>query len=416
MKQYTLKNGVRVVQEAVPYVRSVAFGIWLGAGSRRETAHNNGISHFIEHMLFKGTSTRTAKEIAEYMDSIGGQLNAYTGKENTCFYAKTLDNHVEKAISLLCDMLFQSTFLEENIDTERSVILEEINMYEDSPEDLAYDNMTEAVWAGDALGRPILGTEQSLANINAQTMRQYMAQYYVPKNAVISVAGNFDHTAMQALIEQYFSQWAIGADVPYEDYEPLSFQAEQIYRPKEIEQVHLCLGYEGFAYEDNRFYTLQVMNAIFGGGMSSRIFQSIREEKGLAYTIYSHAARYQKAGIFSIYGGFNPNQTEAVMVTLKKEIELFKQKGVTPEELNRAKEQIKGGYIMSLESVSTRMQYWGKSIISAGKIQSIDDVMTRIDNVNQQKVHEIAQVIFNLETFCISAVGALKNVEAMKAF
>ena len=291
LKKFVLKNGVRVVCEYIPYVRSVTLGIWVKTGSRNENVRNNGVSHFIEHMLFKGTDKRSAAEIAESIDNIGGQLNAFTGKECTCYYAKTLDEHLDIAMDVLSDMLTNSTFTKKDIALEKRVILEEIGMYEDSPEELVHDILSETVWDGSAIGYPILGTAKSLRGINQETIKEYMKDRYTPGNMVISVAGNFDESKLEDMLETYFNS-GIPGDETENNVENVDFRPEVKVREKDTEQVHICIGFEGIKNGDDALYPLLAVNNIFGGGMSSRLFQKIREKKGLVYSIYSMMQDY----------------------------------------------------------------------------------------------------------------------------
>ncbi|HEX9062077.1 MAG TPA: pitrilysin family protein, partial [Clostridia bacterium] len=315
-KKVTLDNGVRIVYEKIPHVRSVSVGVWIGAGSRNESPRNNGVSHFIEHMLFKGTGKRSAKEIAENIDNIGGQLNAFTGKECTCYYTKTLDSHIDISMDVLSDMLFNSKFRTSDIDLERKVILEEIGMYEDTPEDMAHDLLTESVWEGHSLGYPILGTKECLNGIDGDVMKNYIDTNYLPTNCVLSVAGNFDEDGLIPLIASYFGRWHGITDTKGEIRNPLYKKSIKI-KEKDTEQVHLCIGFKGIEHGSNELYTLLAINNIFGGGMSSRLFQNIREEKGLVYSIYSYPSSYRKAGLFTIYAGMNPERLKEVIQLVK---------------------------------------------------------------------------------------------------
>ncbi|NLY43610.1 MAG: insulinase family protein [Clostridiaceae bacterium] len=407
-RKYTLKNGVRIVSEYIPYVKSVSLGIWVGTGSRRERKSNNGISHFIEHMLFKGTTNRTTREIAESIDCIGGQLNAFTGKEYTCFYTKTLDTHLDVAIDVLSDMFFNSKMDEKDIELERKVILEEINMYEDSPEELVHDILSELVWANNPLGYPILGTAESLTAINREEILKYMKENYVPSNTVIAIAGNFDYDYAMQLIESKFGGWE-GSSSRKNEYTNTKFNQGSVVKFKDIEQAHLCIGFEGVAQGDDRLYDLMVVNNIFGGGMSSRLFQKVREERGLAYSIFSYPSSYCKAGLFAIYAGMSPSQIHEVVKIIFDEIELLKKDGISKEELDKAKEQLKGNYILGLESTSSRMNSIGKSELILNEIKTPDEVLDRIESISMDSVSEIIKDIFVDKPFSISAVGTIED-------
>ncbi|MDO8685183.1 MAG: pitrilysin family protein, partial [Clostridiales bacterium] len=350
-KRHKFNNGLRVVYEILPYVRSVSTGIWVGTGSRSETKSNSGISHFVEHMMFKGTQRRSACQIAEEIDNIGGQINAFTGKECTCYYAKILDTHIEIAFDILADMLFNSMFAKKDIAIEKKVILEEIGMYEDSPEELVHDLITETVWKNNPVGMPVLGNKTSLPKINAIKISEYMDAAYNPENCVISVAGNFKEEELLSLIEKYFSRWQsknlTNGSLPAVDFIP-GFNLKK----KDTEQVHLCIGFNGVPQGDEKLYPLLAINNVLGGGMSSRLFQKIREEKGLVYSIYSYPSAYKDAGIFTIYAGMNPVYMPKVVEMICNEINILKDKGIDELTLNRTKEQLKGNYILGLEGTS----------------------------------------------------------------
>lgn len=407
-KKITLDNGVRIVCEKIPYVRSVSVGIWVGTGSRNETKENNGISHFIEHMLFKGTEKRTAKEIAESIDNIGGQINAFTGKECTCYYTKTLDSHIDIAVDVLADMFFHSRFSQKDIDVEKKVILEEIGMYEDSPEELVHDILSEAVWSGNSLGYPILGTQESLEHVTTGSIRDYISSCYTPQNSVISVAGNFDEEKLIALLTRYFSGWKIESRQE-SVFQPAQFGTDSRIREKETEQVHICVGFNGIEHGNDRLYSLLAVNNVFGGGMSSRLFQKIREEKGLVYSIYSYPSSYQNAGLFTIYAGMNPEHLGKVMELIGQEICEIRKARISLEELEKSKEQLKGNYILGLESTSSRMNSIGKSELLLGWIYTPEEVLHKIDAINMETVTEVIDRIFDINSVSYSAVGNIKK-------
>ncbi len=407
-RKITLENGLRVVCEKIPYVRSVSIGIWVGTGSRNEDHINNGISHFIEHMLFKGTEKRSAKEIADSIDSIGGQINAFTGKECTCYYTKTLDSHIEIAMEVLADMFFNSKFDKKDIDLERKVILEEIGMYEDSPEELVHDVFSETSWKGNPLGYSILGTQDSLSRIDHTMFKEYMQKNYTPYNSVISVAGNFDEKKLEELIEKHFSHWKV--DESYKaDIHPVEFVSETTIKEKETEQVHICMGFNAIEHGNDKLYTLLAINNIFGGGMSSRLFQKIREEKGLVYSIYSYPASYKNAGLFAIYAGMNPEHLNQVIEITSQEIRNLIKTGISEEELYKSKEQLKGNYILGLESTSSRMNSIGKSELMLGHIHTPEEILQEIDEIHMARVNEVIEQVFNSKKMSFAAVGNIKK-------
>ncbi len=407
-KKVILDNGIRVVYERIPFVRSISIGIWVGTGSRNENSTNNGISHFIEHMLFKGTNKRSAKEIAACIDNLGGQINAFTGKECTCFYTKTLDEHMDIAVDVLADMLFNSKFDKKDIDTEKRVILEEISMYEDSPEDLVHDLLSEAVWNGDPLGYPILGTKECLEDITRDRIIEYMEQMYTPQNIIISAAGNFDENHLIDTLTRYFGGWNRKGTV-VTDYNAVNFIPGKVVKEKDIEQVHLCLGFEGMEHGDKDLYSLLAVNNILGGGMSSRLFQKIREETGLVYSIYSYPSSYKRAGLFTIYAGMNPNHLDIVLELILDEIDILLKKGIDHDELAKSKEQLKGSYMLGLESTSSRMNSIGKSELLLGYIHTPEEILQKIEDVNMESVHNTINRIFDSKRMSMSLVGAMKG-------
>lgn len=408
LKKFVLKNGVRVVCEYIPYVRSVTLGIWVKTGSRNESIRNNGVSHFIEHMLFKGTDKRSAAEIAESIDNIGGQLNAFTGKECTCYYAKTLDEHLDIAMDVLSDMLNNSTFTKKDIALEKKVILEEIGMYEDSPEELVHDILSETVWDGSAIGYPILGTGKSLRGINQETIKEYMKDRYTPGNMVISVAGNFDENKLEEMLETYFN-CQIPGDETEHNVENVDFRPEINVREKDTEQVHICIGFEGIKNGDDALYPLLAVNNIFGGGMSSRLFQKIREKKGLVYSIYSYPTIYNDAGLFTIYAGMKPENLNEVTKLIYDEVRMMLKKGITKQEFDKSREQLKGSYILGLESTSSRMSSIGKSELLLGRIHTPEEILGKIEKITVEGMNHIIHSILNLDKVGISVVGKVKQ-------
>ncbi|KGG80856.1 zinc protease [Caloranaerobacter azorensis H53214] len=403
-----LENGLRIVTENIPYVKSVSIGIWIETGSRFENQSNNGISHFIEHMLFKGTENRTAKQIAESIDSVGGQLNAFTSKEFTCFYAKVLDEHLPLAVDVLADMIFNSKFNEEDIIKEKNVVFEEINMYEDSPEDLVHDLICQTMFDGHPLAYPILGSSSILEKINRKNVLDYYKQYYTPNNTVISIAGNFDTDKTIELIYKYFSNW-IPVKKEKDEQCPPMFYRRIMGKTKNTEQLHLCLGMKGVPQGTNEMYHLMVLNNIFGGSMSSRLFQKIREERGLAYSIYSYPSSYKDTGMFTIYVGLNPNYVSTVLQLITEEIDKIKNGGMTSDEIYKSKEQLKGNYILGLESTSSRMSSMGKSELLHGKIYRPKEILEMIDSVQREDVENIAKEVLDFNRLNISFVGDINN-------
>lgn len=404
----TLDNGLRIVTEYIPYVKSVSIGIWVEAGSRKETLENNGVSHFVEHMLFKGTENRTAKEIAESIDNIGGQINAFTSKECTCYYAKVLDSHIDIAIDVLSDMLFNSLFDKDEISKEKSVVYEEIKMYEDSPEDLVHDLLSQTIFNQNSLSLPILGTRESLEKLTRESLINYFESFYVPSNTVISIAGNFNFNDTIKLIEKYFSKWENKKNIVNIYEKPIIYHSISK-KKKDIEQLHFCLGTEGISQGRDELYALLILNNIFGGSMSSRLFQDIREDKGLVYSIYSYPSSYKDSGIFTIYAALNPDYFIEVIDIIMENIRIIKNDYLTEEEIYRSKEQLKGNYILGLESTSSRMTSIGKSELLLGKVISPQEIATRIDKIELKDIINVVDKVFDKNKYNIAYVGNFDN-------
>ncbi len=391
IKKYTCQNGVRVVLENIPTVRSVAIGVWIGTGSRDENLNNNGISHFLEHMFFKGTENRTSREIAESFDSIGGQVNAFTSKEYTCYYAKVLDTHADFALEILSDMFFNSTFVTEELNKEKNVVLEEIKMYEDTPDDIVHDLLSKGVYETHPLGYPILGTEETLSSFNSETLKQYVHNMYTPENVVISIAGNITESFIHQ-VEKNFGSYSGGSRE--ELNEKPQFHVNQISRKKDTEQAHLCIGFEGLSVGHEDMYDLIILNNILGGSMSSRLFQDVREQKGLAYSVFSYHSAFKDSGIVTLYGGTGAKQLDVLFDTMQETLNLLKKEGITAKELSNSKEQLKGSLMLSLESTNSRMSRNGKNELLLGRHRSLDEILEQIDAVTKQKVDEMANTIF----------------------
>jgi predicted Zn-dependent peptidase len=390
---FKLDNGLRVVVENIDYVNSVSVGLWVENGSRNEDKTNNGISHFIEHMFFKGTKKRTALQIAECIEDVGGQINAFTGKEATCFYIKALDSHLELTLDVISDMLFNSNFLPEDIEKEKSVILEEINMSEDSPEDVLSDLHSEAIWGKDPISLPILGTIETVKSFTKEQIQKYISSYYIPENSIISIAGKFDMGSIEKLVEKYFGHWN-SSSKKITVYSKPEIQFKHLFKKKSIEQLHLSLGIPGIETGNEDIYTLLLLSNIFGGGASSILFQKIREEKGFCYSIYSYISAFNNTGVINIYTSLNSKYSADVLCTIKEEIQKFTKNGVSKEKLIKAKEQLKGSYILGLESTSSRMFNNGKSMLFLNRINTPKDIIEKIDNINKEKIDCIMKRTF----------------------
>ncbi|MCU9612056.1 insulinase family protein [Caldibacillus lycopersici] len=406
LNKYTCRNGVRIVLEEIPTVRSVAIGLWIKTGSRKETPELNGISHFLEHMFFKGTKTKSAREIAESFDSIGGQVNAFTSKEYTCYYAKVLDNHASYALNTLADMFFHSTFDEGELAKEKNVVFEEIKMYEDTPDDIVHDLLSKAVYENHPLGYPILGTEETLETFSQKTLKTYMENTYTPENVVISIAGNVKESFIKD-VESLFGDYTGGSNLS--SFAEPTFHRNNIVRKKETEQAHLCIGFEGLPVGHKQIYPLIVANNILGGSMSSRLFQEVREQRGLAYSVYSYHTSYEDSGMVTIYGGTGANQMNTLFETIIDTLDQLKATGITDRELANSKEQLKGNLMLSLESTNSRMSRNGKNELILGEHRSMDEMIQIIDAVTKEEVNQIYKQLFtdNYSLSLISPDGEL---------
>jgi predicted Zn-dependent peptidase len=399
----TLDNGVRILSEEIPHVRSVSTGIWVNAGSRDETDENSGISHFIEHMMFKGTKERTPKQIAEELDTVGGQLNAFTTKEYTCYHTKVLDEHFDLSVDLLSDMLFNSNFSQEDINREKNVIIEEIKMYEDAPDELVHDIFTSTLWKGHPLGRPIIGTAEIVNSLNRDDIVEYYQKYYTPNKMVISVAGNIKHDKVVEKLAPIFSELKT-QDTPRQTDPPKGNRGLSC-NNKGTEQVHMIIGAPGYHLEHEDIYVVQIMNTVLGGGLSSRLFQEIREQRGLVYSVYSYHSSYKDAGIFGIYAGLSKQNVNQAMELMFKEVRDIAQNGITKEELQRVKDQLKGGLLLSLENVNGRMSRLGKSELYMGKVLHPDEIVEKVYAITNEDIQRVAADLFKGEHFTMAAIG-----------
>lgn len=409
----TLSNGIRVVAEKIDYLKSVSIGVWVGNGSRHEKKEENGISHFIEHMLFKGTQTRSAVEISSAIDSVGGQLNAFTAREYTCFYTKTLDAHAHIAMDVLSDMIFEPKLAKNDMELERQVVLEEISLYEDSPEDLVYDLFAQAVWGDTAMGRTILGTKESLDGITPEIMRSYLDSHYTKDNMIISVSGNFSDDFFDQL-EKYFGSRTIGSGTPPLPDAP--YNSGCVIRRKDIEQVQLVAGFKGIDIMDESVYSLLVFNNVFGCGMSSRLFQNIREKEGLVYSVAAGHSAYIGTGTFDITAGMNPNNLPRVCELICREIDKVRKEKLTHDEVERSKEMLKGSYILSYESTGARMQGAGRSLLLNKPLYTQEEALGKIESVTVNTVADVIDRVLDTNTLSLSAVGPVDNLDGLFTF
>ena len=405
-----LPNGVRIIGEEISSVRSVSIGIWVATGSRHETVRNNGISHFIEHMLFKGTDSLSARELAQVFDSLGGQVNAFTSKEYTCYYAKVLDEHFGTALGTLGDMLFHSQFAPEEIEKEKKVVIEEIRMYEDTPDELVMDILSEGIYSNHPLGYTVLGKEENLRSFTRADIEQYLQQRYTPGNIVIAVAGNIPQEKAVAQIEKLFGHSfpAAAAQEERRLKEP-DFSRVVSLREKDIEQVHICLASPGYPVGDKRLYAMILLNNALGNAPSSRLFQEIREERGLAYSVFSFHSAYQDCGMFGVYAGTSPEYAEDVMKLTYDICDDVAGHGLTDDELEKGKEQVKGSLVLSLESTSSRMSRLGKNELLLQRDVTLDETLAEINAVTAQDVSRVAAEILG-QQFAVAAVGPISGL------
>lgn len=402
------KNGIRIIHEKMPYVRSVAIGLFVKAGSINETEKEWGLSHFIEHMLFKGTETRSAKMIAEQFDRIGGDINAYTSKEMTCYYTTVLDHHAKEALTILADMFFNSRFDATDIQREKSVILDEIASVEDTPDDDVDERLWSVMYPKHPIGRSIGGVKEKIDTFTKEMIEKYIAKHYTAENIVISIAGNYDDQLI-GFIENLFNQ-SVTVDMPEDATEGTHpvFHSGTSKKYKEIEQAHICIGYPGLALADDRLHDLILLDSIVGGTMSSRMFQKIREEKGLAYSVFSYYSSYLSTGSFVIYGGTGPEHLDEMVSTMDQLIDEIVEDGVTEKELRNAKEQLKGSFLLGLENSESRMHRNGKNELILVEHKTIDEVVALIDKVQLEDVNKIARETF-AQTRAISIIAPKKG-------
>jgi len=408
IERVALPNGLVVITEPMDHVRSVAVGIWVGGGSRREAPSQNGICHFIEHMVFKGTERHTAEEIARSMDSVGGMLDAFTAKEMVCFNTKVIDEHLPMAFEVVADMVLRPKFAEEDIAKEKSVVLEEIKMDQDNPDYLIHELFTQNFWAGHALGKPILGTPQTVSTFTQAVIFDCFRKWYTPENIVITAAGHLDHRSLVQLAAYEFGSAARGEARPA-DPAPVPQPAISHRTKRELEQVHLCIGVPCYPMAHEKRFATAVLNTILGGGMSSRLFQNIREKQGLAYAVYSELSPYRDSGLLSIYAGTARESAEKLVRSVAAEFRSLKEQPVSEEELRRAKDHLKGSLLLSLESTSSRMSNLARQEMYFGRFFTLDEIGASIEQVARDEVQGLAQEFFRPEQIAISVLGNLNG-------
>jgi predicted Zn-dependent peptidase len=399
-----LPNGIRVVTERIAHVRSVAVGVWVDTGSRHEPLPKRGVSHFIEHLVFKGTETRTAEEVAKAVDSVGGQMDAFTTKEHTCFYVSVLDEHLSLGAELLSDILLRPLFAPEDIDRERSVVLQEFRMVEDTPDDLIHDLFAERVWAGDPLGRPILGDRKIILALERETIRDHFLSEYSPGRITIAAAGRLEHAELAELLHEHFRDFQ-RPTAPRVAGAPPEWTPRVEVVDKPLEQVHFVLGGPGLRQDASQRYVLFLLNTIIGGSMSSRLFQEVRERQGLVYSIYSGNAAFRDCGLFYIYAGTEPAHFGKVLHLIVAELRKLRRHGVTADELSRAKEHLKGSLMLSLESTSSRMTRIAKQELYFGQYFSLDEILASIDRVTADEVEALIGELLGGSPLSLVALG-----------
>ncbi len=403
-----LDNGLRLTTESMPHVRSVSFGVWLARGSRHESASQSGIAHFVEHMLFKGTTSRSAETIAQAIDSIGGQMDAFTSKEYAGYYIKVLDEHLPVALDILSDILLNPALPEDEIVREKKVVLEEIKMVEDTPDDLVHELFTERLWEGHPLGRPILGTPATVESFTKDALRDYFTGTYTAPNAIIAAAGNADHAYVRELVLERFSALSEAGGV-VDDRRP-KVRPQVVQRDKDLEQAHLCLGTSSYAQDHDDRYVSYVLNTVLGGSMSSRLFQNIREKRGLAYSVFSGLSAYRDAGALSVYAGCATESVGEVVDLVVSELRAMKS-FESDEELRRAKDHLKGSLMLSLESTSSRMSQLARQEIYFGCQHSLDEILEGFERVTADDVRRVAEELFVDGAMNATVIGPVDGYE-----
>lgn len=397
----TLPSGLRVVTEDLAHLQSAAIGVWIDVGARYETAAQNGLSHLLEHMLFKGTQRRSARAIAEEIEAVGGHLNAYTSRDHTTFYARVLQDDIPLAVDMLADLLLNSVFDPAELEREREVILQEIGQVMDTPDDIVFDLLQEAAFPDQPLGRSILGTEANVAGFTADQVRAYRDRHYRAKNMIVAAAGPLPHEQLVDLVADAFDGLA-----PDEgrDMAPARYRGGEIRDERDLEQLHLTLGFPSFSFDDPDYYALHVYTTILGGGMSSRLFQEVREERGLAYTVHSFTSTHVDTGLFGIYAGTDPDAAPEIAPVIAKEVRDLCQT-VSEEEIARARAQLKAGLLMSLESTSARVEQMGRQLLVHGRVLPMEEMVAKVDAVDLAAVQRVCRRTLEDGRLALATVG-----------
>jgi predicted Zn-dependent peptidase len=406
----TLPNGLVVLTEPMEHVHSVSVGVWLRTGSRREPAELNGISHFIEHMLFKGTTRRTAEDIAREVDRVGGMLDAFTSKEMVCFNTRVLDEHLPKAFDVVADMVLEPKFAEDEIEREKSVVIEEIGMTLDNPEDLVHELFTQNFWNGHALGKPILGTPETVSAFTREKLQKWFRQCYAPNNMVITAAGHLEHVQLMGLVAERFAKLAPSTNGTA-DGKPQHAPHVTLRTKHELEQVHICIGAQALPMTDSRRFAVAVLNICLGGGMSSRLFQNIRERQGLAYSIFSELISYRDTGLLSVYAGTSLDTAEKLVRSVLEELRRMKDEPISEEELRRAKDHLKGATLLALEGSGQRMNNLARYHIYFNRHFTAPELIALLESVTAEDVQQLARQFFQSDRLAASVVGNLDGFE-----
>ena len=416
IRRTVLPNGLQVLTERIPHVRSISMGVWVATGSRDEPAPLNGISHFVEHMVFKGTTSRSARQFAREADSIGGNFDAFTSKENICFTVKVLDENVAPALDLLSDLVLHPTFTPEDIAREQGVILEEIKMDEDAPDYLVHETFTQKFWNGHPLGRPILGTSKTVSSFDQRAVFDFYASHFTPRNMVFSAAGHLDHDTFVAQVAEHFSSLAASSNANLPEHPlPVATPHITLKRKKSLEQVQFCLGVPAPPVDSPERYAVYLLSSMLGGGMSSRLFQTIREERGLAYSIYSEVSPFRDTGALSVYAGCSADKASEVLSLTLSELSRLKNQAVSETELKRAKDQLKSNIVLGLESSSSRMSNLARQQMYFGRFFSVDEIISEIDAVTSSHIQSLAATLFQSDRIALTLLGNLGELSLTRA-
>jgi predicted Zn-dependent peptidase len=413
IERVRLKNGIRIVTESMPYVRSVSLGIWIGSGSRAERGAENGISHFIEHMVFKGTKNRSAEEIARSVDSVGGGLDAFTSKELVSFNTKVLDEHLPVAFDVLADLVQNPLFRESDVEKEKGVILEEIKMEADQPEFVLHEAFISNFWKGHPLGKPILGTKDTVKKFTPELVNEFYGRIYSPSNILVTAAGNLDHDDIVNLVREKFDGFPERGGLP-EDVTPQAHAPLILKKKDSLEQVHITMGVPSYRLAHELRFPLYVLNTVLGGGMSSRLFQNIREKQGLAYAVYSELNLFSDTGCFTVYAGTAAETAKQVVTSVVQEFRNLKEELIGEDELRRAKDHLKGSLMLSLESTSSRMSNLARQELYFDRFMSLDEMLDSIESVTRGEVQLIAEECFGCDNVALAMLGRLGELQVTR--